>query len=108
MEQSVQSVEQKETSAINLYKWHKRVHGIKSQSVAAPNRLITNLFGPVERWRHDSAMSARSGLLPNVRALFHSPRWIYTVHLWRFDIPVEATTPKAISASTDNSPSIKQ
>ena len=42
---------------------YKKVHGIKSQSVAAPNRLVTNLFRPVEGRRYDSAMLARSGLL---------------------------------------------
>ena len=46
-----------------LYNGHKRVHGIKFQSVAASNGLIANLFGPVEGRRHDSAMLARSGLL---------------------------------------------
>lgn len=32
-----------------LYNGHKRVHAIKFQSIAAPNSLIANLFGPVER-----------------------------------------------------------
>ena len=31
-----------------LYNGHKRVHTIKFQSIAAPNGLIANLFGPVE------------------------------------------------------------
>ena len=30
-----------------VYNGHKRVHGLKFQSVALPNGLIANLFGPV-------------------------------------------------------------
>lgn len=30
-----------------LYNGHKRVHGIKFQSVVAPNGMIANLYGPV-------------------------------------------------------------
>ena len=30
-----------------MYNGHKRVHGIKFQSVVAPNGLIANLYGPV-------------------------------------------------------------
>ena len=40
---------------------------IKFQSVAAPNGLVANLFGPVEGRRHDSAMLARSGLLGDLK-----------------------------------------
>ena len=31
-----------------LYNGHKKVHGLKFQSIAAPNGLIANLYGPVE------------------------------------------------------------
>ena len=47
-----------------LYNGHKKVHAIKFQSVATPNGLVANLFGPVEGKRHDSTMLVRSGLLP--------------------------------------------
>ena len=30
-----------------MYNGHKRVHGIKFQSVVAPNGLIANLYRPV-------------------------------------------------------------
>lgn len=50
-----------------LYNGHKRVHAIKFQSVVAPNGLVTNMFGPVEGRRHDSAMLAQSGLLPQLQ-----------------------------------------
>ena len=46
-----------------LYNGHKKLQGIKFESVAAPNGLIANLFGPVEGERHDSAMLAKPGLL---------------------------------------------
>ncbi|XP_048588229.1 uncharacterized protein LOC116608277 [Nematostella vectensis] len=46
-----------------MYNGHKRVHGIKFQSVVAPNGLIANLFGPVEGKRHDARMLQMSGLL---------------------------------------------
>lgn len=46
-----------------LYNGHKKVHAIKFQSVAAPNGLVANLFGPIEGRRHDSTMLARSGWL---------------------------------------------
>ena len=45
-----------------LYNGHKRVHGIKFQSIVAPNGLIASLFGPVKGRRHDS-MLVDSGLL---------------------------------------------
>ena len=39
------------------------MNALKFQSVAAPNGMIANLFGPVEGRRHDSALLAMSGLL---------------------------------------------
>ena len=64
-----------------LYNGHKKVHAIKFQSVVTPNGLVANLFGPVEGKRHDSAMLARSGLLPlltqHARAPNGSPLCIY-------------------------------
>ena len=33
-----------------VYNGHKRVHGLKFQSVALPNGLIANLFRPVGEW----------------------------------------------------------
>ena len=37
-----------------VYNGHKRVHAIKFQSVVTPNRIIANLYGPVEGCRHGS------------------------------------------------------
>jgi nuclease HARBI1 len=52
-----------------LYSGHKRTHGIKFQSVIAPDGLIVDLFGPIEGSRHDSYMLGQSNLLPKLRAL---------------------------------------
>ena len=46
-----------------VYKGHKRVHGLKFQSVALPNSLIGNLYGPVEGRCHDAGMLKNSSLL---------------------------------------------
>ena len=56
-----------------LYNGHKRVNAIKFQSVAAPNGLVENLYGPVEGKRHDSGMLADSALLNNLQIHSHSP-----------------------------------
>lgn len=55
-----------------LYNGHKRVHAINFRSIAAPNRLIANLFGP-ERRRHDSGMLAESELLTDLQRHSFSP-----------------------------------
>ena len=49
------------------YNGHKRVHGIKFQSLVVPNGLITNLSGPYEEKRHDSTMLYQSGLLNDLQ-----------------------------------------
>jgi len=56
-----------------FYNGHKRIHAIKFQSVVTPNGLISNLFGPIEGRRHDSAMLAQSGLLQELQAHSHDP-----------------------------------
>ena len=75
-----------------LFNGYKRVHAIKFQSVVAPNGLIVNLFGRVERRRHDSAILAMSGLLPMLEThsltptgqplcLYGDPAYPLRVHL---------------------------
>ena len=39
------------------------MHGLKFQSVALPNSLIGDLYGPVEGRCHDAGMLKNSGLL---------------------------------------------
>ena len=56
-----------------IYNGHKKVHGIKFQSVTIPNGLIVNLFGPVEGRRHDSAMLVMSNLLQHLNTYSHDP-----------------------------------
>ncbi|KAK3727215.1 hypothetical protein QZH41_020352 [Actinostola sp. cb2023] len=50
-----------------VYNGHKRVHALKFQSIALPNGLIGNLYGPVEGKKHDAGMLADSGLLNNLQ-----------------------------------------
>lgn len=56
-----------------VYNGHKRVHGIKFQSVVAPNGLIAMLDGPYEGKKHDSGMLADSGLLTKLNNHSFSP-----------------------------------
>ena len=57
-----------------MYNGHKKVHSIKFQSIATPNGLIANLYGPVEGKRHDSAMLAQSQVLNQLQRLSFNPR----------------------------------
>lgn len=52
-----------------LYNGHKRVHGIKFQSVVTPNGMIANLSGPYEGRKHDSSMLYESGMLRELRRI---------------------------------------
>lgn len=56
-----------------LYNGHKRVHAIKFQSLAVPNGLVANLYGPVEGKKHDSSMLAESGLYNKLEELHVLP-----------------------------------
>ena len=56
-----------------VYNGHKRVHSLKYQSVAAPNGLIANMFGPVEGRRHDSGMLRDSNLYNQLLQYSHAP-----------------------------------
>lgn len=56
-----------------MYNGHKKVHSIKFQSIATPNGLIANLYGPVEEKRHDSAMLAQSQVLNQLQRLSFNP-----------------------------------
>lgn len=57
-----------------VYNGHKRVHALKFQSVAIPNGLIANLYGPVEGCRHDAGMLKDSGLLEILERQALNPR----------------------------------
>ena len=57
-----------------LYSGHKRVHSLKFQSVALPNGLIANLYGPVEGRRHDASMLKDSGLLTTLQREAYNSR----------------------------------
>ena len=49
-----------------VYNGHKKIHALKFQSVALPNGLIGNMFGPLEGKRHDCALLRISQLLPKL------------------------------------------
>ncbi|PFX24965.1 Protein PRY1 [Stylophora pistillata] len=82
-----------------VYNGHKRVHGLKYQSVALPCGIIANMYGPVEGRKHDAGMLADSGLLrilehnafsptSNPMALYGDPAYPLRVHLV---VPYRAT-----------------
>lgn len=56
-----------------LYNGHKKVHAIKFQSLAVPNGLVANLYGPLEGKKHDSSMLAESGLYNKLEELHVPP-----------------------------------
>lgn len=56
-----------------LYNGHKRVHALKFQSIALPNGLIGNLYGPVEGRKHDAGMLVDSGLLHDLEQFAFNP-----------------------------------
>jgi hypothetical protein len=56
-----------------LYSGHKRAHGIKFQSVVAPDGFFACMFGPITGNRHDSYMLAKSGLIPKLREIMPLP-----------------------------------
>ena len=51
-----------------LFSGHKRIHGLKFQSITTPSGMIANLFGPAEGCRHDSGMLRISGVLNQLEA----------------------------------------
>ena len=74
-----------------VYNGHKRVHGIKFQSVVVPNGLIANLVGPFEGRRHDSTMLHESRMLRELQrvawangeplCLYGDPAYPLGIHL---------------------------
>jgi hypothetical protein len=47
----------------SVWSGHKRVHGLKFQSVILPDGMFGSLFGPVEGRRHDATLLKESGLV---------------------------------------------
>ncbi|XP_015772316.1 PREDICTED: uncharacterized protein LOC107350588 [Acropora digitifera] len=62
-----------------LYNGHKRVDGIKFQSVVAPNGMIANLYGPVEGKRHDAGMltNAQKAFNPSMSSVRIAVEWVF-------------------------------
>lgn len=70
---TVRAIARPGTNQRVLYNGHKKIHAVKFQSVAAPNGLIANLYGPVEGKRHDSSMLRMSGLLNQLQQYSYKP-----------------------------------
>ena len=49
------------------------MHALKDQSGTIPSGMVANLFGPVERKKHDCAILAMSGLLLTLQRYPHGP-----------------------------------
>lgn len=62
------------------YNGHKRVHGIKFQSVVTPDGIISHLNGPYEGTRHDSAILTESGLLDMLELRFQGNNGRFCVY----------------------------
>ncbi|KAK3105969.1 hypothetical protein FSP39_009829 [Pinctada imbricata] len=45
-----------------VFNGHKRIHGLKFQSIVTPNGMIAHLFGPIEGRRHVAGMLRESGI----------------------------------------------
>ncbi|KAK7093202.1 uncharacterized protein [Littorina saxatilis] len=55
-----------------VFNGHKRVHGLKFQSIVTPNGLVSNLYGPIEGRRHDSALLNASGAMDYMEQNFNA------------------------------------
>ncbi|DAZ99938.1 TPA: hypothetical protein N0F65_008745 [Lagenidium giganteum] len=58
------------------YNGHKRKHGIKFQSLVAPNGLIAHLHGPLPASRHDAYVLSDSKLLQDVVDAFDGGNFV--------------------------------
>jgi hypothetical protein len=56
-----------------VFHGHKRVHGLKFQSIAIPNGLVSHLYGPIEGRRHDAGMLRESNVLAQMANHMTSP-----------------------------------
>ena len=50
-----------------VYNGHKRVHALKFQSIALPNGLIANMYGPVGKYIWHSSIFFSKGVSPSVQ-----------------------------------------
>ena len=53
-----------------LFSGHKRYHGVKYQTVMAPNRMIVHVYSPYPRRRHDLGLLEDSNLLDQLYQIF--------------------------------------
>ena len=72
-----------------MYSGHKKVHGLKFQSVITPDGIIVSLFGPVEGRRHDlfllklSQLEARLSEMPQLEGflMYGDQGYRYSNHI---------------------------
>ena len=50
-----------------MFNGHKRVHGMKWQSLTLPDGMIGSIYGPVEGRRHDTTVLRFSGLIDSLQ-----------------------------------------
>ena len=71
-----------------MYNGHKRVHALKFQSLALPNGLIGNLYGPVGRCKLRVSfvillLFQHTGLPDSLYIIYiiveHSPHWLPSI-----------------------------
>ena len=55
-----------------VFNGHHRVHALKFQSIATPNGLVANMYGPVEGRRHDSGILRDSNIYPQLQQFSHA------------------------------------
>jgi hypothetical protein len=62
-----------------IYNGHKRLHGLKFQSIMTPDGIISYLDGPYTGNRHDSAILVMSGLLDLMRDRMRDEKGPYCI-----------------------------
>jgi hypothetical protein len=56
-----------------VFNGHKRLHGLKFQSIVIPNGLISHLYGPIDGRHHDAGMLRESNVLAQMANHMTSP-----------------------------------
>ena len=97
---TVRSVSRPGEGQRQLYNGHKRVHGIKFQSIVCPDGMIANLYGPTEGRLHDSFILARSGILDQLEHFWTSRGdTLYTLCIRGSNLPFKSPFGNTIQRS---------
>lgn len=76
-----------------VYNGHKRVHGLKFQSIMAPNGIIAHFYGPVDERRHDPGLLTESWVEIDIHRHMTTP---HNEVYWVYGYPVYPLTPYII------------